>query len=54
VMEIDGSGVETAPGESFDTMTMRYDLFDLNGTVTIEPPPAGDVTDIEDLEGFGF
>lgn len=54
VMEIDGTAVESAPGESFDTMTMRYDLFDLNGNVTIEPPPAGDVTDIEDIEGFGF
>ena len=55
VMEIDGSDIETAPGESFEAMTMRYDLFDLNGNVAIEPPPASETTDIEDLEGsFGL
>lgn len=55
IMEIDGSDVETTPGESFERMTMRYDLFDLNGDVKIEPPPASETTDIEDLEGgFGL
>ena len=54
VMEIDGSDVQTAPGESFERMTMRYDLFDLNGDVDIQPPPASEVTDIEDLEGAGY
>ena len=55
VMTIDGSSVQTAPGESFESMTMQYDLFNLGGDVTIEPPPASDVTDIEDLGGsFGF
>ena len=55
IMEIDGSDIETTPDESFERMTMRYDLFDLNGDVKIEPPPASETTDIEDLEGgFGL
>lgn len=55
VMEIDGSAVETTPDESFDRMLMRYDLFDLGSDIVIEPPPPGEVTDIEELEGsFGF
>ena len=55
VMEIDGTGIETEPGEGFERMTMRYDLFDLNGGVTIERPPADETTDIEDLQGgFGL
>ncbi len=55
VMEIDGSAVEAAPGESFDRMLLQYDLFDLGESIVIEPPPAAEVTDLEDLEGsFGF
>lgn len=55
IMEIDGSAIEAPPEESFGRMVMRYDLFDLGGDITIEPPPASEVTDIEDLEGsFGF
>ena len=55
VMEIDGDSVETDPGESFDHMLMRYDMFDLNTGVVIEPPPPGEVTHIDDLESpFGF
>jgi hypothetical protein len=52
VMVIDGSGVEAPPEESFDTMTLRYDFFDINGEVVIEEPPASEVTAVEDLEGF--
>jgi len=55
VMEIDGSAVETTPEESFDRMLLQYDLFDLGSDVVIEPPPPGEVTDVEELEGsFGF
>lgn len=53
VMEIDGSGIDAPPGEQFERMTLRYDMTDINGEVVIEPPPASEVTDIEDLEG-GF
>jgi hypothetical protein len=55
VMEIDGTGMDVPPEEQFETMTMRYDFFDINATVVIEPPPASDVTPMEELEGaFGF
>lgn len=55
IMEIDGSGIDAPPEEQFDTMTMRYDFFDINGDVAIEPPPASDVTPVDDLEGaFGL
>jgi hypothetical protein len=54
-MEIDGDSVETEPGESFGHMLMRYDMFDLNGNVAIEPPPPEEVTHVDDLEmDFGF
>jgi hypothetical protein len=53
VMEIDGDSVETEPGESFGHMSMRYDMFELNSGVVIEPPPSAEVTDVEDLE-FSF
>jgi hypothetical protein len=33
-------------------MSLRYDLFDINGDITIEAPPAADVTSLEDLEGM--
>lgn len=55
IMEIDGSGMETPPDEQFDTMTLRYDLFDVNGDVVVEAPPASQVTSMEELEGaFSF
>ena len=52
IMEIDGSGMDLPPEESFDFMSLRYDLFDINGDITIETPPASDVTSLEDLEGM--
>jgi len=55
VMEIDGDSVDAEPGEGFDRMLMRYDLFDLNSRVTIDPPPSSEVTDVGNLEpSFGF
>jgi len=55
IMEIDGDSVDTEPGESFDQMLMRYDMFDLNSGVTIDPPPPDEVTAVQDLEpSFGF
>jgi len=52
IMEIDGDSVDAEPGEGFGQMLMRYDMFDLNAGVVIEPPPPGDVTDINDLDSF--
>ncbi len=55
VMDIDGSAVETEPGEGFERMVMRYDMFNLNEAVAIEPPPPSEVTHVDDLDAaFGF
>jgi hypothetical protein len=55
IMEIDGSGSDAPTGEQFDTMTFRYDFFDVNGDIVIEVPPASQVTSIDGLEdAFGF
>ena len=53
VMEIDGTGLDVASEDQFDRMTLRYDVFDINGDVRVEPPPADQVTAIEDLDPFG-
>lgn len=55
VMVIDGTGVDSASSEEFETMTMTYDVFDVNAGVAIEEPPAEQVTPMEDLESsFDF
>lgn len=56
ILEIDGTGLDAPPEEEFETMRMQYDLLDINQDIVIEPPPASEVTDIENLEGsfFGF
>lgn len=55
IMEIDGDSVEVDEGESFGHMSMRYDMFELNSGIVIEPPPPAEVTDVEDLESaFDF
>ena len=54
VFSVDGSTVTAPEGEGFEEMTIRYDVFDINGSVTIEAPPAGSVTSIEDLGAAGF
>lgn len=55
ILEIDGSEVASADGE-FDAMKLTFDMYDINGRVVIEEPPAGEVTAIEDLDfgEFGF
>jgi hypothetical protein len=52
IMEIDGSAMDLPAEESFEFMSLRYDLFDINGDITIEAPPASDVSSLEDLEGM--
>jgi len=55
VMEIDGDSVDAEPGQGFGQMLMRYDMFDLNAGVAIDPPPPAEVTDVADLDSFfGF
>lgn len=53
IMEIDGSELDVPPEEHFERMVLRYDVFEINGDVQIEPPPADQVTAIEDLDPFG-
>lgn len=55
IMVIDATELDPASGEDFETMTMTYDVFDVNAGVVIEEPPADQVTSMEDLEGsFDF
>ena len=54
VLEMDGSQLETDSGDRFQSMVLTYDVYDINGDVVIEPPPADQVTAIEDLDPFGF
>ena len=38
------------PGESFDHMLIQFDFSEFGGSVTVEPPPAADVTDYTEIE----
>ena len=51
ILEIDGSEVASSEGE-FETMKLTFDMYDINGPVVIEEPPASEVTAIEGLD-FG-
>lgn len=53
VLTVDGTAGDLPDDEAFETMTMRYDLFDINQPVTIDPPDESEVTDFSEL-GFGF
>jgi hypothetical protein len=55
VMTIDGSTVDAAPGEGFETMVMTFEIFDYGASIDIEAPPADEVTSSDELGGlFGF
>ncbi len=49
MMDIEGDGL--ADG-SFGALTMIYEMFDYNSAITIDPPPAEDVTDGSELGSF--
>jgi len=51
ILEIDGSETVSPEGE-FETMKLTFDMYDINGSVVVEEPPASEVTAIEDLD-FG-
>jgi len=53
ILEIDGSQAASPDGE-FGTMKLTFDMYDINGPVVIEEPPASEVTAIEDLDFGGF
>jgi hypothetical protein len=50
-IEMDGGSVATSPDEQFDSLTMTFDFYDFGKQVTIDPPPADQVTDVADLSG---
>ena len=52
VFELDGSTLDAPPGEGFDSMTMRYDLTQVNEPISVTAPPASEVTSVDDL-GLG-
>jgi len=53
VFELDGPALgEAQAGESFDYMRVQFDFSDYGGRVTVEPPPADDVTDVSEIEDW--
>ena len=57
--DIDGTEFESEEGDSFERMTMTYEIFDYGADIVIEAPPADQVTFVEEEElspglGFGF
>lgn len=50
-IEMEGSSVATSPDEQFESLTMTFDFYDFGKEVTIDPPPADQVTDVADLSG---
>ena len=51
-MRLDATGFDLPEGEGFETMSMRFDLFDHGADIIVEPPPADQVTDGEEMLGF--
>lgn len=55
--EIDGTKVEAEEGDSFEWLTMTYEIYDYGADIVIEAPPADQVTSVEESSfdfGFGF
>ncbi|MDH3248554.1 MAG: hypothetical protein OEQ47_06310 [Acidimicrobiia bacterium] len=57
--DIDGTQVVSEEGDSFERMTMTYEIFDYGADIVIEAPPADQVTFVEQEAlspglGFGF
>ena len=57
--DIDGTQIEAPEGESFERMTMTYEIYDYGADIVIEAPPADQVTFVEEEAlspglGFGF
>jgi hypothetical protein len=49
VLEIDASSADLPPEQSFETMVVRYDVFDIGSDVVVVAPPEEDVTPIEEV-----
>ena len=55
LFEIDGTGIDAPEGEGFERMTMVYEIYDYGADIVIEPPPADQVSFIDEGSfDFGF
>ena len=52
LLEISADQADAGADAGFQSMTVRWDMYDIGGPVSIEPPPPADVTDVEDLQFF--
>ncbi len=52
VMTLDGTAVETDPGQGFESMVMTFEIYDYGATIDIEAPPADEVTSSDALGGL--
>ena len=53
VIEMDGTDLDVAPDEEFESMVIDFEMYDYGSDIVIEAPPADQVTDMESLD-FGF
>ena len=53
LFEIDGTQIDAPEGEGFERMTMVYEIYDYGADIVIEPPPADQVTFVDE-ESFSF
>lgn len=54
VIELVGSDLDLPADESFESMTMEFEMFDYGEDIVIEPPPADEVTEMENLDFLNF
>lgn len=52
VMAISGDSVAAEPGESFESMTMTFEMYDYGAPIDVAEPDPSDVTDAEELGGL--
>lgn len=53
VIEMDGTDLDAAPDEEFESMVIDFEMYDYGSNIVIEAPPADQVTDMDSLD-FGF
>jgi hypothetical protein len=50
-LDIQAEDFPGTEGDDIEGMTMTFDFYDFGESVTIEPPPADQVTDMSELSG---
>ena len=53
VIAMDGTDLDVAPDEAFESMVIDFEMYDYGSDIVIEAPPADQVTDMESLD-FGI